>query len=100
MKPLAICAVLLALLSGCQTNPAHMNNHWRLDTVTDRASYHAFSGYNSIDDDEQASSWWDVTALVRGIAKHEWSNVKHVSKTFTRHFLSYDPENPRDAFLR
>ena len=100
MKSFAICAVLVSLLAGCQTNPADMNNSWKTSTITERVTYHAFTGYQSLNDGVEAEGWFDVTALGKGVWNHTWSDLKHMTKTFSRHFLAYNPDNPQEAFLR
>jgi len=96
MKSLALCAVLLGLLAGCQTDPATMNNHWRMETIPERLNYHFFTGYNSLEDGVPSEGWWDLRGL-EGFARHEWAMAKDFGRTLSRHLLQYDPENPFEA---
>ena len=93
MKLFATCAVLLGLLAGCQTDPATMNNSWRMETIPERINYHFFTGYNSLEDGVPSDGWYDVRGF-KGFLNHEWQMLKDLGKTTSRHFLAYNPDNP------
>ena len=72
--------ILLGLLSaqGC-TTPAYENNHWHINHVAPRMSYH-FAGYRQ-------SMYGDPRDYFRG-------EMDDVVLTLERHFLNYNPQNP------
>jgi len=82
MKLLPTCAglVLAALsFSGCMAPTAAQSNHWRIESIGPRISYHFF-GYDGTRD---GSAWQ--------FAKHEAGSV---GKTLMRRLLNYNPDNP------
>ncbi len=72
--------VLAALAtSGCSTPSSNQSNHWRIESIGPRISYHFF-GYDGTKD----GSTWEYT-------KHEYSSV---AKTLKRRLLNINPDNP------
>jgi hypothetical protein len=75
---LGALAALLALASSCST-PAYENNHWHINNVPPRISYH-FAGYRQSVDGPYGDR-------LRNDGQEVWL-------TLQRHFLNYDPHNP------
>jgi len=78
----AACAgvVLVALsLSGCTTASSAQANHWRVESVGARITYH-FSGYDGSNDGTPGE-----------FASSEASSF---GKTLQRRLLNFNPDNP------
>ena len=77
----SIAGLALASLTftGCMTPTSNQSNHWRIESIGPRISYHFF-GYDGTKD----GSMWDYT-------KHESASV---TKTLKRRMLNYNPDNP------
>ena len=76
---LAGLALATLALSSCTTPTAAQSNHWRIESIGPRISYHFF-GYDGTKDGD----WWEYT-------KHESSSV---SLTLKRRLLNYNPDHP------
>ncbi len=80
MKRLSFGALaLLAALTTACTTPAYENNHWHINSVGPRISYH-FLGYTRTTDGD--------------LDEKLWSDVDDVQLTVRRHFGNSNPENP------
>ena len=75
---LAAGAAALSVLAGC-TSAAMESNHWHVDSVGPRISYHFF-GYQPSED----GRYWD---RLRYDGSSAWLTIR-------RHFLNDDPTNP------
>ena len=81
LLPASIAGLALAALSlgGCMTPSSNASNHWRVESIGPRISYHFF-GYDGTK---------DGSALDFG--KHESASVM---KTLERRLLNINPDNP------
>jgi len=71
-------ALLGVLATGC-TTPAYENNHWHINNIAPRISYH-FAGYRQSED---------------GPYGHKLCNdTDDVLMTLRRHLIHNNPENP------
>ena len=70
---------LAALASSCVTPTANQSNHWRIESIGPRITYH-FMGYDGTR---------DGTALDFGK-----SETRSVGKTLQRRLLNWNPDNP------
>ncbi len=70
---------LLALSSSCVTPTSNQSNHWRIESIGPRITYHFF-GYDGTKD----GSGWDYS-------KREANSF---GKTIKRRLLNINPDNP------
>jgi hypothetical protein len=77
-------ALAALLLPGCMAPTSAGSNHWRIESVGPRISYHFF-GYDGTRD----GSGWEFF-------KHESAAV---GKTLERRLLNHNPDNPLTADL-
>lgn len=84
--PASVAAVALAslALSSCSAPSSSQSNHWRIDSIGPRISYHFF-GYDGTK---------DGTALEYG--RREAGSL---SKTLKRRLLGINPDNPLTSEL-
>ena len=80
----SIAGLAAMSLSGCMTPTSAQSNHWRIESIGPRISYHFF-GYDGTKD----GSGWDFI-------KHEFSSV---GKTLRRRLLNSNPDNPLTSDL-
>ena len=76
--PISALALLAVLATGC-TTPAYENNHWHINSVGPRISYH-FLGYTQSTD----GAYSDLLL----------SQGDDILLTVRRHMLNNNPENP------
>ena len=78
-------AALLALTSGCLMTPtAAQSNHWRIESIGPRITYHLF-GYDGTKD----GTAWEF-------GKREAASI---GKTLKRRLLNINPDNPLTSDL-
>jgi hypothetical protein len=82
LHPLLGIAVLLGL-AGCQSQAAHVRDHWTGYYVGPSMS-RAFLGY----DPEKDGSYRDF----------QWRKKKDIEMTIRRHFFNHNPDNPFEAY--
>jgi hypothetical protein len=74
-----LCALAALSLGACRTPTLQQSNHWRIDSIGPRVSYHFF-GYVGERD-----------GPVGGYEKRE---LKSIGLTLRRHLLNDNPSNP------
>ncbi|HTF87581.1 MAG TPA: hypothetical protein VK843_04170 [Planctomycetota bacterium] len=86
LLPASIAGLALAALTlgGCMTPTAAQSNHWRIESIGPRISYHFF-GYDGTKD----GSGWDYTK----------KEAHSAGKTIKRRILGYNPDNPLTSDL-
>jgi hypothetical protein len=80
MKRLSLGALAaFGLLASSCTTTAYENNHWHINHIAPRVSYHFFGYRPSVDG-----------------AYHEklWSDIGDMGVTLRRHFINDNPDNP------